>query len=83
MPEKERERYEHDLHGYWTYLSTLKKAKKDGIARGRAEGITRGRAEGKAERNIEIARNMKKEGLDPALIAKMTSLSQKEIKRLK
>jgi predicted transposase/invertase (TIGR01784 family) len=47
------------------------------------DGKAEGRAEGKAEKAIEIAREMKKYGVDPQTIAKYTGLSPKEIKRLK
>jgi len=40
------------------------------------------RREGRAEEKIEIAQNMKKEGFDPAVIAKMTGLPVSEIERL-
>ena len=91
MPEKEREVYEHNLHDYWTYLATIETAENKGIAKGlakgRAEGITKGiaigKAEGRAENSIDIARNMKKDGVDPKTIAKYTGLSPEEIKRLK
>ena len=107
MPSKEQERYEHDLHGYWTYMATIEKAMQDGLALGkfkgktqgiklgkaegikigRAEGIDIGKAEGmnvgKAEQALEIARNMKQKGLDPAMIAEFTGLSSKEVNRLK
>jgi predicted transposase/invertase (TIGR01784 family) len=75
MPEKEREQYEHDLHHYWTYLSTIDFAK--------ASGKKLGRAEGRAEEKIEIARSMKKDGVESNVIAKYTGLSLEEIKRLK
>ena len=79
MPAKDRELYEHNLHDYWTYLSTLQLAKK----KGRAEGIVKGIAKGETQKAIEIARNMKKEGFDMTMIIKMTGLSPKEIERLK
>ena len=63
MDEKERLRYEHDLHDYWGYVSSLRKAAKDA--------------------RYEIALNMKKDGVDPKLIAKYTGLPLKEIERLK
>ena len=44
--------------------------------------VRAGRAEGKAESAIEIARNLKAEGLAPSLIAKTTGLSVDEIERL-
>ena len=39
-------------------------------------------AKGRAERNVEVAQNMKRKGLDLALIAEMTSLSPPEIEQL-
>jgi len=71
MPENEREQYEHNLHDYWTYLATIKTAEK------------KGKAKGRAERAVEIARNMKKEGFDMEMIAKMTGLPSEKIKRLR
>ena len=44
--------------------------------------VSAARTEGKAERDIEIARNMKAEGFDTVIIAKMTGLSSSEIERL-
>ncbi|MBQ9412524.1 MAG: hypothetical protein IJU29_05435, partial [Oscillospiraceae bacterium] len=43
---------------------------------------TEGKAEGKAEERLEIARNFKRDGLDPALIARNTGLSIQEINAL-
>jgi predicted transposase/invertase (TIGR01784 family) len=66
MAPKERRIYEQDLNDYWTYLSSIETAEKKGEAKG-----------------IELtARNMKKEGFDPAIIVKITGLSPDEIKRL-
>jgi len=47
--------------------------------KGREEGRDEGRAEGRNERNIEIARSMKADGLPAEVIMKHTGLSQKEI----
>ncbi|MCL2710999.1 MAG: Rpn family recombination-promoting nuclease/putative transposase, partial [Planctomycetaceae bacterium] len=74
MPEKERELYEENLHGYWSYLATIETAENKGRAKGRAEG--------RAEGVLQIARNMKKEGFDTAMIIKMTGLSPDVIERL-
>jgi len=46
------------------------------------EGLALGKAEGKAERDIEIARNMKMAGTDFGFIAQITGLSPAEIERL-
>ena len=40
------------------------------------------REEGREERNIEVAQNMKKDGVDPHAIAKYTGLPLSEISRL-
>jgi predicted transposase/invertase (TIGR01784 family) len=47
-----------------------------------ATDIEEARKKGKGERDIEIAKNMKKEGFDVAVISKMTGLSFGEIERL-
>jgi len=48
----------------------------------RDEGKAEGKAEGETGKAIEIARNMKKKGLDPTLIAEVAGLSSAEIKQL-
>ena len=79
MPKLDRARHDQELNDYRTYMSVMRKAVKDGEARGEA----RGEAKGEAKRNVEIARSMKKDAIDPAVIAKHTGLSLEEIKRLK
>ena len=74
MPEKDRRVYEHNLHDYWTYLATIETAENKGIAKGEAKG--------RAKEKLEIARNMKKDGVDLNVIAKYTGLSAKDIERL-
>jgi len=54
----------------WDNYSVLETAKFEGERNGRAN------------EKIEIARNMKKEGFDTAMIIKMTGLSPAEIERL-
>jgi predicted transposase/invertase (TIGR01784 family) len=46
------------------------------------EARKKGKGEGKAERDIEIARNMKNEGCNLEFISRMTGLSSTEIERL-
>ena len=53
-------------------------AREEGLEEGEAIGRTKGRTEEK----IETARNMKQEGFDTAVIAKITGLSSSEIERL-
>ena len=53
-----------------------------GEARGIAIGEERGKREGKAERDVEIARNMKSEGLGLDVISKVTGLTTTEVRQL-
>ena len=86
MNKNELRRYEESLIVYWDNYSVLETALAKGKAAGIAEGIAKGTAEGiakgRAERDIEIARNMKRKGLDHAFIAEMTDLSPEEIEQL-
>ena len=56
----------------------LAKGREEGLAKGRAEGLAKGRA----EERIEIARNMKENGLSVDLIAACSGLSPEEIAQL-
>jgi len=48
-------------------------------AKGKKEGKAEGKMEGRKERTIEIVRKMRAEGMDDALIAKVTELSESEV----
>ena len=60
----------------------LAKGREEGLAKGRAEGRAEGLAKGRAEERIEIARNMKENGLSVVLIAACSGLSPEEIAQL-
>ena len=64
------EAYQNDLKAYRDNINVLATAKIESEAKGRSE------------REIEIARSMKKDGFDPAVIAKHTGLSLEEIEKL-
>src|SRR5699024_3642503 len=49
---------------------------------GRREGIQRGRQEGVQKENLEIAKNLLKEGTEIALVIKATGLSKSEVAKL-
>ena len=78
LSEKERIRYESNLKAYRDTMSCIKFAE----ARGEARGEERGEAKGKAERNKEIARSMKVDGIDSETIAKYTNLTVSEIDKI-
>ena len=52
------------------------------IAEAKEEGLAEGEASGRAEREIEVARAMKSEGIDAETIAKVSGLSAEEIEKL-
>ncbi len=70
LSEEELEIQEKRKDFIWLQKGSLEKAKKDGWRQGRAEGKT------------EVARNLKKENTDIHLIAKVTGLSEEEIKNI-
>jgi predicted transposase/invertase (TIGR01784 family) len=75
MSKKDQDSYEYELNHYRTYWATIETAENNGIKKGIKKGET--------QKAIDIARNMKKEGLDPAIIARVTDLSPEAIKQLK
>ena len=60
----------------------LAKGREEGLAKGLAKGREEGLAKGRAEERIEIARNMKENGLSVDLIAACSGLSPEEIAQL-
>ena len=86
LTEDEAFQYHMSQMSQWDNYSVMETAKfegrKEGERQGRAKGRAEGRVEGEAQRSAEIARNMKKEGFDTAMIIKMTGLSPDEIERL-
>lgn len=58
-------------------------AEEHGIQIGEARGEERGLQKGKAERNIEIAKELLRFGVDIKIISQSTGLNQDEIEKLK
>ena len=56
---------------------------REGLRKGRQEGRQEGEREGLRKGRQQVVLNMLKEKADIAFIAKVTGLSEKEIKRLK
>ena len=54
----------------------------EGIAKGRKEGIAEGEVKGRKEQAIEMAHKLKREGVDPVIIAKCSGLSIEEVEAL-
>ena len=77
--EHERDMYDAHLDFLRMEYSTLSKRFADGIAKGMEEGIAKGELKGK----IETARNLLSENMSVDLIAKVTGLTEEEIRGLK
>ena len=71
-----------DYAYYDTINTTFKKGEAKGRKEGREEGIAEGIAKGRAENAIEMAHKLKREGVDPAIIAKCSGLSIEEVEAL-
>jgi predicted transposase/invertase (TIGR01784 family) len=78
MSKQESFQYEMDRKAYWDNQSALYTAETVGETRGLGKGMEIGRA----EERIEIARNLKKKGLDTILISEVTGLPPEEIEKL-
>lgn len=78
LNKEERERYENSVNVYRTNMCVLDAAKQEGIEKGMENGIVKGMI---LER-LSNARKMKAEGIDDALISKITNLTIEEIERL-
>ena len=59
-----------------------KKAKLYGIAKGKAAGFADGRASGFTDGIKEVAKALKKNGMDIQEISKLTGLSEEEVENL-
>ena len=78
LTKKEMRAYEQSQKVYWDNYSVVETARKEGKKEGRNEG----REEGRQKERVEIARELKKNGVSTALIAKSTGLDEKQIEGL-
>ena len=78
LTKEERLHYDEALRKYRDTLCVLESAELRGEKRGEERGLAKGRAEGR----IEIARNMKADGMSIELIQKYSGLSPEEIAQL-
>lgn len=75
---KEREAYEESLKYYRDIKNVVDTSREEGRIEGREEGVE----EGRKERNIEIARALKKSNIEIEIIIQSTGLSKIEIEKL-
>ena len=74
--------YHRSMMEDYAYYDTINTTFKKGEAKGRKEGREEGIAEGRKENAIEMAHKLKREGVDPAIIAKCSGLSIEEVEAL-
>jgi len=79
---QEKISYEQSLKYYRDLTNVIDTAFDEGKAEGLAEGEARGEARGEAKAKLQLAKGMKAQGLDVAVIAKVTGLGEKVIKEL-
>ena len=60
----------------------MQKGMEKGMQKGMEKGVEKGREEGREIRNREIAKNLKKSGVDLSVIAEATGLDIKEIEEI-
>ena len=82
LTKEERLHYDEALRKYRDTLCVLESAEQRGLKKGREEGLAKGLAKGRAEGRLEIARNMKADGMSIELIQKYSGLSPEEIAQL-
>ena len=71
---------ERDIRNYISYARL--EGREEGLEEGRAKGRQEGRQEGEAASRREIAKAMLEKGIDKAIIASCTGLSEDEIEKL-
>ena len=78
LTEMEKEEYKKSVLEYEDVQAAVQYAREQGIE----QGLEQGREEGRAVEKLELARNMLTEGLDPAIVAKISGLSVEELQNL-
>ncbi|MEK7729223.1 MAG: PD-(D/E)XK nuclease family transposase [candidate division KSB1 bacterium] len=78
LSQEEFNLYQRNLKYHWDDYAKLTTAENIGLAKGTAEGMIKGKLEGK----FEVATAMLKEGSDTAFIAKVTGLSEEQVRQL-
>jgi len=74
--------YDSSLKYKWDNKNVLDYALKEGMEKGLQLGIEQGIEKGEYKKALDIARELKKEGLAIGFIAKTTKLSIEEIEKL-
>ena len=82
LNETEYKEYQEALKNYRDYHAGINFAKKEGMLEGEQKGLIKGEKRGAQKKQLEIARNLKKDSMPIELIHKYTGLSAEEIQKL-
>ena len=82
LSEKDQMRYESALKNYLDTMSCIEYATVKVREEGKAEGLAEGKAEGESMAKASIAKSMKAEGMDAAVISRCTGLPIEQIDAL-
>ena len=82
LNETEYKEYQEALKNYRDYHAGINFAKKEGMLEGEQRGLIKGEKRGAQKKQLEIARNLKKDSMPIELIHKYTGLSAEEIQKL-
>jgi predicted transposase/invertase (TIGR01784 family) len=79
---KEREAYEESLKYYRDIKNVVDTSREEGLKEGIEKGMEKGMEKGINQRNIEIARELRKNGISIEIIIQSTGLTKEEIENL-
>lgn len=82
MNDEERKAYYRHLDALMSQNDTIETYRTEGEEIGIAKGLAKGRAEGRAETLLQMAKDMKRDGVDIGAISKYTNLTIEEIEKL-
>lgn len=87
LTKMEKKKYKKSLMDYYDVRDAVNVAHEDGrklgYDQGREEGLEQGLEQGRKDEKHMLARNMLAEGLDPAMVARITCLSEDEVMALR
>ena len=79
LTKMEQEEYKKSVLEYEDVQEAVRYAHEQGLEEGLAEGLEQGLEKGREERTFQLARNMLAEGLNPAMVAKISGLTEAEV----
>ncbi|MCQ2189136.1 MAG: Rpn family recombination-promoting nuclease/putative transposase [Paludibacteraceae bacterium] len=82
MNDEDRKAYYRHLDALMSQNDTIETYKTEGEEIGIAKGLAKGRAEGRAETLLQMAKDMKRDGVDIGAISKYCNLTVEEIEKL-